>query len=1489
MAGETEDEIPDSGAVFTFGKSKFADNAPSKFWLKNDVPLRISCGDEHTALVTENGKLFMFGSNNWGQLGLGTKTTVNKPTCVKALKSERVRLAACGRTHTLVYTSRGNVYACGGNNEGQLGLGDCEDRTSFHLLDFFSKHGAIKMLSAGSNTSAALTLDGALFTFGERDSGKLGLSTEKLANHKVPQEVTGISNDVVQVACGGGHTVALTENEVYSFGLGQFGQLGHGTFIFESRLPRVVEHFRRGRVKHVACGENHTALITDNGLLYTFGDGRHGKLGLGEENFTNQFKPTLCPRFLHYNVHSEEDVTEDYWEKSCSELLGHTQNQSTLNRSFSARVRRRERERSPDQFGPMFRTLPALGAHPNALKTISASLPVPSQIRHPRSSLNGKISHSTCPKSPKTSGKKEKSLEDGSSMEDSESVKDLGETTDLLNLTHIMKMDPSDDTLLLSPMEKKKVKVVKVNGKERGKPREGPSRQRQEYKAHKALPTELLQSSSDSSVFGDSHAAETPKKCPKRRGHDKENVLIALRGKEPADGSHVTMAESKSIWPKCIEMESRKTQDEVLLKGSLGSTLEGASKAKQDRLLQVKSQSQKDLGKVKKKTKTFVEQQAKQDMYKEVDSSGKISKNYLPKAKTENKSLVSKSTKSDSGKDINSSETSKEISTDSHPPSKKDIPTKKTKMSTGEQKKMFAKDIMKAKAKKEMAEDTSKSESAFESEGNQLKENPLTSFLQNTAMGTSALLLGETAVSQFLSKSPSQKIPEPLSKERTLSDVSSLGESFEVSGQGETKESKRTTVTINVKTEQDSSDVGTESKAETHSKMGTTKEIQGEESNEEQSEESVSKREISEGLGMESSESEDMEESDRKNLGNVGDEDSEVSENEEEVKSDDSKSDNEIRVKDSSEDGDNRDKDSEVDHETMAKESSEDGEDKSQGSETMMKGSSEDGNSEDNTEKGQRSEVDDETTLKGYSEGEEEEEKIEDSSFDSETSANSASGDEKSEEEEEKSNDSEVENSTVNSSNEDEEGEEEEKRNDSEVDDSNSSIQEEEEKSNDLDSDDSTVNSSNEDEEETSNDSEIDDEANVQNSSEDQQSEEEEDKSKSETTEDLDSEEGEEDESQLSADKSSEDEDESEEEEEEEEESEQESEEKSESGSGKSEEDDDEYNEVESDSEAMEDEDTNEEEEEEQESESEDESEAEEEEESIDEPEEDVESEEDDNESDEETDKSEEDEEEAEEEESDESEENEEAEDEEDVLEEQESSSEEEEEEEEEEKEKPKRKQEKASSRQQRDSSKTKSGMKTTKPKAKQFRAQSDQSDDESHESQQFWDDLRTDEMNGNGENEEYFYEDGEHEDEEEEECLGEGEEEMSKEEDLDEHKIEETEGSKESDVQNQQVMNEKSVALVKDPCAITKEEILSEKIGVTKEKPKSLFSSTNRLSLFKRTSTKGNQGESVSSGKPEPLAHQISPTGAPESSSSDAQTNQKTNNRSHSATCSVL
>lgn len=55
------------------------------------------------------------------------------------------------------YTEKRNLYATGGNSEGQLGLGGTEERSAFHLVSYFTSQHKIKQLAAGSYTSAALT------------------------------------------------------------------------------------------------------------------------------------------------------------------------------------------------------------------------------------------------------------------------------------------------------------------------------------------------------------------------------------------------------------------------------------------------------------------------------------------------------------------------------------------------------------------------------------------------------------------------------------------------------------------------------------------------------------------------------------------------------------------------------------------------------------------------------------------------------------------------------------------------------------------------------------------------------------------------------------------------------------------------------------------------------------------------------------------------------------------------------------------------------------------------------------------------------------------------------------------------------------------------------------------------------------------------------------------------------------------------------------
>ncbi|XP_027983529.2 X-linked retinitis pigmentosa GTPase regulator isoform X1 [Eptesicus fuscus] len=523
--GEPEEVVPDSGAVFTFGKTKFAENTPSKFWFKNDIPTYLACGDEHTAVITGNKKLYMFGSNNWGQLGLGSKSTVCKPTCVKALKPEKVKHVACGRNHTLVSTEGGKVYAVGGNNEGQLGLGDTEDRNTFHLIEFFTSQHHFKQLSAGSNTSAALTEDGKLFmwgensegqiglnnicnvyfphevtvgkpiawiscgyyhsafvtmegelyTFGEPEYGKLGLPKQLLMNHKVPQLVPGIPEKVIQVACGGGHTVVLTEKAVYTFGLGQFGQLGLGTFVFETMEPKIIKSVKDHKITSIACGENHTALITDIGRMYTFGDGRYGKLGLGMENFTNQFVPNLCPNFLRFKVYlvacggchmvvfatprpviekiALREICDSRRPAAASRSISDLTSGNILHRSLSARVRRRERAKSPDSL-QMTQILPPIKGTLGSPVCFSPSL-VPFCIF--TNNLSGKMTEkedSMKPMEPDYFQDKMTKVKDiDSSSVDSKS---LGETTDVLNMTHMMSLNSNEKSLKLSPIQKQK-------------------------------------------------------------------------------------------------------------------------------------------------------------------------------------------------------------------------------------------------------------------------------------------------------------------------------------------------------------------------------------------------------------------------------------------------------------------------------------------------------------------------------------------------------------------------------------------------------------------------------------------------------------------------------------------------------------------------------------------------------------------------------------------------------------------------------------------------------------------------------------------------------------------------------------------------------------------------------------------------------------------------------------------------------------------------
>nr|CCA21326.1 regulator of chromosome condensation (RCC1)like protein putative [Albugo laibachii Nc14] len=87
---------------------------------------------------------------------------------------------------------------------------------------------------------------------------------------------------IIHIACGAKHSVALTSaGEVYSWGSGEDGRLGHGE-MRDRNVPRKIMALLRHRIEYVSCGGSHTAVVSDQNLVFTFGRGRNGRLGLGD-------------------------------------------------------------------------------------------------------------------------------------------------------------------------------------------------------------------------------------------------------------------------------------------------------------------------------------------------------------------------------------------------------------------------------------------------------------------------------------------------------------------------------------------------------------------------------------------------------------------------------------------------------------------------------------------------------------------------------------------------------------------------------------------------------------------------------------------------------------------------------------------------------------------------------------------------------------------------------------------------------------------------------------------------------------------------------------------------------------------------------------------------------------------------------------------------------------------------------------------------------
>ncbi|XP_014085100.3 platelet binding protein GspB [Bactrocera oleae] len=244
-------DIPNTGAIFTLGKSYLAENTQSYFYIKNDPVKRLISGPHQSAVICESGRLFVWGENHYGQLGIGSTSSqtsnsnhnnnnnknhhstshgdiITKPTCVKSLKTLGLKIAdvAFGNdwsiilTHSneLFYTGR-NIFPSDANVARNFSVATVADeqcqiiRKPFRievLDDCLTKNEDAECYThvlAGDEHFVLMTSFGRLIGWGSNQNYQLGMPAGHTAEK--PYEID-LGAPVQQFVCGPESTLVLT-------------------------------------------------------------------------------------------------------------------------------------------------------------------------------------------------------------------------------------------------------------------------------------------------------------------------------------------------------------------------------------------------------------------------------------------------------------------------------------------------------------------------------------------------------------------------------------------------------------------------------------------------------------------------------------------------------------------------------------------------------------------------------------------------------------------------------------------------------------------------------------------------------------------------------------------------------------------------------------------------------------------------------------------------------------------------------------------------------------------------------------------------------------------------------------------------------------------------------------------------------------------------------------------------------------------------------
>ena len=235
----------------------------------------VSCGYNYTYAISAEGKCYSWGSGRHGVLGHGDTSDRNVPSVIKdaSIMEKCFKHVGCGYSHAALVESSGGLYTVGSGVDGALGHG--RSRSDKHTPTIVRSLVGVEIVNASCTHgerhahTLACTSDGSVFSWGDGYKGKLGHGNQDSCDEpRMIDPSHFLGQKVINVSCGGIHSAAMSEEGyVFTWGCGSDGRLGHPEarghrYLFRSDVPRAMEGIpKSAKVVSLSCSYYHSAVI----------------------------------------------------------------------------------------------------------------------------------------------------------------------------------------------------------------------------------------------------------------------------------------------------------------------------------------------------------------------------------------------------------------------------------------------------------------------------------------------------------------------------------------------------------------------------------------------------------------------------------------------------------------------------------------------------------------------------------------------------------------------------------------------------------------------------------------------------------------------------------------------------------------------------------------------------------------------------------------------------------------------------------------------------------------------------------------------------------------------------------------------------------------------------------------------------------------------------------------------------------------------------